>query len=127
MLLEELKRGHDLVVDRACSEAQLIAAGHEVEHIVPCRVLDVLLLVRSAQERIERVAIGQVRTRLALHPHVAQIRVDRIADLGLGRGLGFSPTLFTMLVVMALVTTMCTTPILDLLGIQKTNVGKIAH
>jgi hypothetical protein len=68
-----------------------------------------------------------VRTRLALHPHVAQIRVDRIADLGLGRGLGFSPTLFTMLVVMALVTTMCTTPILDLLGIQKTNVGKIAH
>jgi Kef-type K+ transport system membrane component KefB len=30
----------------------------------------------------------------------------------------FSPTLFTMLVVMALITTMITTPILDLLGIQ---------
>jgi Kef-type K+ transport system membrane component KefB len=30
----------------------------------------------------------------------------------------FSPTLFTMLVVMALVTTMITTPILDLLGIE---------
>jgi Kef-type K+ transport system membrane component KefB len=34
----------------------------------------------------------------------------------------FSPTLFTMLVVMALVTTMITTPILDLLGIE--NKGK---
>jgi hypothetical protein len=30
----------------------------------------------------------------------------------------FSPDLFTMLVVMALITTMITTPILDLLGIQ---------
>ena len=30
----------------------------------------------------------------------------------------FSPTLFTMLVVMALVTTMSTTPILNLLGIK---------
>ena len=30
----------------------------------------------------------------------------------------FSPTLFTMLVVMALVTTMCTTPMLDLLKIR---------
>jgi len=34
----------------------------------------------------------------------------------------FSPTLFTMLVVMALVTTMITTPILNLLGIE--NRGK---
>jgi Kef-type K+ transport system membrane component KefB len=34
----------------------------------------------------------------------------------------FSPTLFTMLVVMALVTTMITTPILNLLGIE--NGGK---
>lgn len=30
----------------------------------------------------------------------------------------FTPTLFTMLVVMALVTTMITTPILDLLGVK---------
>jgi len=30
----------------------------------------------------------------------------------------FSPTLFTMLVVMALVTTMCTTPMLNLLKIR---------
>ena len=30
----------------------------------------------------------------------------------------FSPTLFTMLVVMALVTTMLTTPILNLLGVE---------
>jgi Kef-type K+ transport system membrane component KefB len=30
----------------------------------------------------------------------------------------FSPTLFTMLVVMALVTTMCTTPILNLLNVR---------
>jgi Kef-type K+ transport system membrane component KefB len=30
----------------------------------------------------------------------------------------FSPTLFTMLVVMALITTMVTTPILNLLGIE---------
>ena len=33
----------------------------------------------------------------------------------------FSPTLFTMLVVMALLTTMMTTPILNLLGIQKSS------
>ncbi len=32
----------------------------------------------------------------------------------------FSPTLFTMLVVMALVTTMCTTPLLDLLKVRGT-------
>jgi Kef-type K+ transport system membrane component KefB len=32
----------------------------------------------------------------------------------------FSPTLFTMLVVMALVTTMITTPILDMLGVKST-------
>jgi hypothetical protein len=31
----------------------------------------------------------------------------------------FSPTLFTMMVVMALVTTMCTTPILNLLKIDE--------
>jgi Kef-type K+ transport system membrane component KefB len=30
----------------------------------------------------------------------------------------FTPTLFTMLVVMALVTTMITTPILDMLGVK---------
>jgi Kef-type K+ transport system membrane component KefB len=39
--------------------------------------------------------------------------------LNIGYNVGvFSPTLFTMLVVMALVTTMCTTPMLNLLGIQ---------
>jgi Kef-type K+ transport system membrane component KefB len=39
--------------------------------------------------------------------------------LNIGYNLGiFSPTLFTMLVVMALVTTMCTTPVLNLLGVQ---------
>jgi len=39
--------------------------------------------------------------------------------LNIGYNLGiFSPTLFTMLVVMALVTTMCTTAFLNLLGIQ---------
>jgi Kef-type K+ transport system membrane component KefB len=39
--------------------------------------------------------------------------------LNIGYSVGvFSPTLFTMLVVMALVTTMCTTPILNLLGIE---------
>jgi hypothetical protein len=30
----------------------------------------------------------------------------------------FSPTLFTMLVVMALITTMITTPILNLIGVE---------
>lgn len=35
----------------------------------------------------------------------------------------FSPTLFTMLVVMALVTTMCTTPMLNLLGIKDGDAG----
>jgi len=40
--------------------------------------------------------------------------------LNIGYSIGvFSSTLFTILVVMALVTTMCTTPALDLLGIQK--------
>jgi Kef-type K+ transport system membrane component KefB len=39
--------------------------------------------------------------------------------LNIAYSLGvFTPTLFTMLVVMALVTTMCTTPILSLLGIH---------
>jgi Kef-type K+ transport system membrane component KefB len=39
--------------------------------------------------------------------------------LNIGYSVGvFSATLFTMLVVMALVTTMCTTPILNLLGIE---------
>ena len=39
--------------------------------------------------------------------------------LNIGYNLGvFSPTLFTMLVVMALVTTMCTTPALNLLGVR---------
>jgi Kef-type K+ transport system membrane component KefB len=46
--------------------------------------------------------------------------------LNIGYNVGvFSPTLFTMLVVMALVTTMCTTPILNLLGVQKASVGKL--
>jgi hypothetical protein len=45
MLLEELKHGHYLVVDGPRSEAKLIAVGHEVEYIIPCRILDVLLLV----------------------------------------------------------------------------------
>ncbi len=89
MLLEELQHGHDLVVDGARSQPLLVAVRHEVEHIVSCRILDVFLLVRSAQERIERVAIGEVGARLALHPHVAQIGVDGIADLGLGRDFGF--------------------------------------
>jgi Kef-type K+ transport system membrane component KefB len=35
----------------------------------------------------------------------------------------FSPTLFTMLVVMALVTTMITSPILNLIGIENRNQG----
>ena len=46
--------------------------------------------------------------------------------LNIGYNVGvFSPTLFTMLVVMALVTTMCTAPILNLLGVQKANVEKL--
>jgi Kef-type K+ transport system membrane component KefB len=45
--------------------------------------------------------------------------------LNIGYNLGiFSPTLFTMLVVMALVTTMCTTPALNLLGVQNDSQGK---
>jgi Kef-type K+ transport system membrane component KefB len=35
----------------------------------------------------------------------------------------FSPTLFTMLVVMALLTTMITSPILNLIGIKNRNTG----
>ena len=45
--------------------------------------------------------------------------------LNIGYNLGiFSPTLFTMLVVMALVTTMCTTPVLNLLGVQNDSQGR---
>jgi Kef-type K+ transport system membrane component KefB len=45
--------------------------------------------------------------------------------LNIGYKVGvFSPTLFTMLVVMALVTTMCTTPFLNLLGIQNDSLLK---
>ena len=45
--------------------------------------------------------------------------------LNIGYSLGvFSPTLFTMLVVMALVTTMCTTPALNWLGIQNDSLMK---
>ena len=45
--------------------------------------------------------------------------------LNIGYNVGvFSPTLFTMLVVMALVTTMCTTPVLNLLGIQNDSLLK---
>ena len=45
--------------------------------------------------------------------------------LNIGYKVGvFSPTLFTMLVVMALVTTMCTTPFLNLLGIQNDSLPK---
>lgn len=44
--------------------------------------------------------------------------------LNIGYKLGiFSPTLFTMLVVMAFVTPMCTTPILSLLGVQNGSQG----
>ncbi len=39
----------------------------------------------------------------------------------------FSPTLFTMLVVMALVTTMCTTPLLNFLKVQGTETGQPAE
>src|SRR5664279_3148840 len=39
--------------------------------------------------------------------------------LNIGYNVGvFSPNLFTMLVVMALVTTMCTSPLLNLLGVE---------
>ena len=45
--------------------------------------------------------------------------------LNIGYSVGvFSPTLFTMLVVMALVTTMCTTPLLNLLGIEDNSPSK---
>jgi Kef-type K+ transport system membrane component KefB len=45
--------------------------------------------------------------------------------LNIGYNLGiFSPTLFTMLVVMALVTTVCTTPVLNLLGVQNDSQGR---
>jgi Kef-type K+ transport system membrane component KefB len=45
--------------------------------------------------------------------------------LNIGYSVGvFSPTLFTMLVVMALITTMCTTPLLNLLGIEDNSTSK---
>ena len=46
-----------------------------------------------------------------------------VLNIGYKFGI-FSPTLFTMLVVMALVTTTLTTPVLDLLGVQNYSKGK---
>ncbi len=46
-----------------------------------------------------------------------------VFNIGYNAGV-FSPTLCTMLVVMALVTTMCTTPVLNLLGIQNVSLLK---
>jgi Kef-type K+ transport system membrane component KefB len=46
--------------------------------------------------------------------------------LNIGYSMGvFSSTLFTMLVIMALITTACTTPMLNLLGVQ--NAGRLDH
>lgn len=59
------------------------------------------------------------RDSLALGPLLNTRGLVELIVLNIGYNAGvFSPTLFTMLVVMALVTTMCTTPILNLLGIQ---------
>jgi Kef-type K+ transport system membrane component KefB len=48
-----------------------------------------------------------------------------VLNIGYKAGI-FSPALFTMMVVMALVTTMCTTPMLNLLGIQNDSLLKQA-
>lgn len=48
-----------------------------------------------------------------------------VLNIGYKAGI-FSPPLFTMMVVMALVTTMCTTPMLNLLGVQNNSSRKQA-
>ena len=80
MLFEELQHGHDLVVDGPSAQPKLIAVGHEVEHVVSGRVLDVLLFVSGTEQGVERVAVGQMGARLALHLHIPEIGVDGIAD-----------------------------------------------
>jgi len=67
------------------------------------------------------------RESLALGALLNTRGLVELVVLNIGYNVGvFSPTLFTMLVVMALVTTMCTTPILNLLGVQKANVEKLS-
>jgi Kef-type K+ transport system membrane component KefB len=66
------------------------------------------------------------RESLALGALLNTRGLVELVVLNIGYNIGvFSPTLFTMLVLMALVTTMCTTPILNLLGIQRDNVRKL--
>ena len=54
MTLEELQHGHNFVVDGTRSQPKLEAVGHEIEHIVPRRVLDVLLFVSGTEQSVER-------------------------------------------------------------------------
>jgi Kef-type K+ transport system membrane component KefB len=70
--------------------------------------------------------IGQPwRESLALGVLLNTRGLVELIVLNIGYNLGiFSPTLFTMLVVMALVTTMCTTPVLNLLGVQNDSQSK---
>lgn len=51
------------------------------------RVLDVLLFVSGTEQGVERVAVGHMGARLALHLHIPEIGVDGIADCRLGRNL----------------------------------------
>ena len=87
MLLEQLQHRHYLVVDGTRTQPLLVAVSHEIEHVVSGRVLDVLLFVSGTEQGVERVAVGQMGARLALHLHIPEIGVDGIADCGLGRNL----------------------------------------
>jgi hypothetical protein len=69
------------------AQPKFIAVGHEVEHVVSGGVLDVLLFVSGTEQGVERVAVGQMGARLALHLHIPEIGVDCIADCRLGRNL----------------------------------------
>ena len=48
------------------AQALLVAVSHEVDHILPGRVLNVLFLVGRAQQGVERVTVGEMGPWLAM-------------------------------------------------------------
>jgi len=65
------------------------------------------------------------RNSLALGALLNTRGLVELIVLNIGYNVGvFSPTLFTMLVIMALVTTMCTNPLLNLFGIPNAGLPK---
>jgi E1-E2 ATPase len=61
------------LVNGAGSQTLLVAVGHKVEHVITRGIFNKFLFVGFPQQRIEGIAIGQMGSRLALHPHIPEI------------------------------------------------------